>query len=109
MEALLDLPTNYWEEILHEPDVYNSKSSQWPLMIHLSVTHAFIQFTAPQAKMNGNLRKFAATTGGGKSMHAMSPYSYRSATSSVYGTPAGVSRLVRDKIAPTKLFPGSMI
>lgn len=28
MEALLDLPTNYWEEILHEPDVYNSKSSQ---------------------------------------------------------------------------------
>ena len=26
MEALLSLPTEYWEELLHEPDIYKSKS-----------------------------------------------------------------------------------
>lgn len=38
MQALLSLPTSYWEELLHEPDIFKSKHLLLPRELLLAAT-----------------------------------------------------------------------
>ncbi|KAI2811533.1 Trafficking protein particle complex subunit 10 [Blomia tropicalis] len=81
MKALLSLPIDYWQNTLLEPEI----------------------FKTPTGINNVAHRKTARTTGH-KAMNATSPFSYISASSSIYNTPANVRVTRFSPISPRNLF-----